>query len=516
MILHTTIAIVGSTLFSGLIVYFFTKKWNESHYTVYVERAKAKAKTIEEEAKLFLEKAELEAQEKAFAYKESTKIELDKQRKVLQDREEQLENKIQKELKTIQDDKIEIKSKLNRFDGIVKEGERLNVQSQKKINEMLNVLGNYTGFTEQEAKNQILKEVEERAKLDIAKTVRKYEKEALENAQSKANYILAQATTRFAHDFVNERLTTSIKLDSDDMKGRIIGKDGRNIQALENLLGVDIIIDETPNTISVSSFNLYRRAIAKETIELLMEDGRVQPSRIEEIYERTFNSFEEKTYQDGQQVLLDLRIDNIHTDIIKLIGKLKYRTSFGQNALNHSIEVAHFASIISSELGGDPILARRAGILHDIGKALTHEKPGSHIDLGAEICRRYGEDEIVINGIYAHHEIEEAKSIECAAVCAADVLSAARPGARREAVESYIKRLESIENIAYSKKGVLNAYAINAGREIRVIVNAKVLDDNQTYLISKEIAKQIEKDIQYPGKIKVNVIREVRSVDYAS
>ena len=515
MVLTITI-IIGSALFSALITYFLTSKWHKSHYNIYIERAKAKATTIEQEAKILLEQSKIEAQEKTLSYKEQLRQEKEQQEKLLQEKEQKLQHRLKQELTDIEEHKIQIKSKLNRVNGVIKDAEKLKVQSQKKINEMINILSNYTGYTEQEAKAKILQETEDNMQIEIAKIIRKNEKEALDNARQKSNYLLAQATTRFAHEFVNERLTHLVKLENDDLKGRIIGKDGRNIQTLESLLGVDIIIDETPNCIVVSSFNLYRRAIAIKTIELLIEDGRVQPSRIEEIYERVNNEFEDNLYNDGQQVVLELGIENMHTELIKLIGRLKYRASFGQNALNHSIEVAHFASIISSELGGDPILARRAGILHDIGKALTDEKVGSHIELGAEVCKQYNENEVVINAIYAHHEIEDAKTIECAAVCASDVLSAARPGARKEAIDNYVNRLENIEAIAYSKNGVLNAYAINAGKELRVMVNAKMVDDNQTYLLAKDIARQIEKEVQFPGKIKVSVIRELRGIQYAS
>ena len=326
---------------------------------------------------------------------------------------------------------------------------------------------------------------------------------------------MAQATTRFAYEFTNDKLINHIKIDNDDLKGRIIGKDGRNINTLENLLGVDIIIDETPNTITISSFNLYRRAIATKTIELLIQDGRVQPARIEETYKRVYEDFENKIYQHGKQTVMDLGLDNMHSEIIKLIGKLRYRSSFGQNALNHSIEVANFASVITAELGGDPKLARRAGILHDIGKALTSDKEGSHVDLGAEICRKYNEHDVVINAIYAHHDLQEAKTIECAAVCTGDILSAARPGARRDSINAFTQRLESIENIAYKQDGVSSAYAIDAGRELRVIVNAKIVNDSEVGIIAKEIAEQIEKEVQYPGKIKITTIREVRDIKYA-
>ena len=280
-------------------------------------------------------------------------------------------------------------------------------------------------------------------------------------------------------------------------------------------LGVDVIIDDTPNAIIVSSHNLYRRAIAVRVIETLIEDGRIQPARIEDIYKKISDEFEASIAEEGENIVMDLGLSKIHPEILKLIGKLKFRASYGQNALAHSLEVAHLAGIIAAETGGDQKLAKRAGLLHDIGKALTHEYEGSHVDLGAEVCRRYKEHPVVINAIYAHHGHEEATSVESAAVCAADALSAARPGARREVLESYLKRVSDIEAIAMSKTGVKQAYAINAGREIRVIANAKLMNDDEAVLVAKEIASDIQDKVQFPGEIKVNVIRELRAVEIA-
>lgn len=371
------------------------------------------------------------------------------------------------------------------------------------------------GFTQDEARAQVLKKVEEQSRTDIAHIVRKYEEEAKKEARKKANYILAQATSRFAGEFAAERLINVVNIKNDELKGRIIGKEGRNIKALEMTLGVDVIIDDTPNAIIVSSHNLYRRAIAVRVIETLIEDGRIQPARIEDIYKKVSDEFEASIAEEGENIVMDLGLSKIHPEILKLIGKLKFRASYGQNALAHSLEVAHLAGIIAAETGGDQKLAKRAGLLHDIGKALTHEYEGSHVDLGAEVCRRYKEHPVVINAIYAHHGHEEATSVESAAVCAADALSAARPGARREVLESYLKRVSDIEAIAMSKTGVKQAYAINAGREIRVIANAKLMNDDEAVLVAKEIASDIQDKVQFPGEIKVNVIRELRAVEIA-
>ena len=280
-------------------------------------------------------------------------------------------------------------------------------------------------------------------------------------------------------------------------------------------MGVDIIIDDTPNAILVSSFNLYRRAIATKTLELLIEDGRIQPARIEEIYEKVSQEFETSILNEGEELLAEMDIGVMHPELVKLIGKLRYRASYGQNALAHTLEVAHLAGIMAAEMGGDPILAKRAGLLHDIGKALTHDHDGNHVDLGADICNRYNEHSAVINAIYAHHGHQEIESVECGAVCAADALSAARPGARREVLESFLKRVTEIEEIASEHLGVKQAYAINAGREVRVMVNATLVNDDESILLAREIAKEIEEKVQYPGEIKVNVIRESRAVEFA-
>jgi ribonuclease Y len=393
--------------------------------------------------------------------------------------------------------------------------EKLESEKQEEINAAVELMQNAASLTKEEAKAYILKKVEEQSRAEVAGIVRKYEQEAKNEGERKANYILAQATTRYAGDFAGERLINFVNLPSDDHKGRIIGKEGRNIKTLEMLLGVDIVVDETPGVILVSSFNLYRRAIATRVIEILVEDGRIHPGRIEEVHEKVQAEFEQKTYEEGENILIDLGLFPMHEELVRLLGRMKYRASYGQNALAHTLEVAKLARVMAAEMGGDEKLALRAGLLHDIGKALTQDMGGSHDDIGADLCRRHGEHPSVINAIYAHHGHEEPDSVESAAVCAADKLSAARPGARREVLESFTKRVKEVEDIALSKAHVTQAYAINAGREIRVFVNAQKMSDNEAVLLSKEIAKEIQKKVQYPGEIKVNVIRETRATSYA-
>ncbi|MDH5465476.1 MAG: ribonuclease Y, partial [Thiovulaceae bacterium] len=386
----------------------------------------------------------------------------------------------------------------------------------QKAEEAMRVLQTHDSLTQDEIKQQLLEQARQTYRIDIANEVRRLEEEAKSEIKKKANYILAQATTRFAGEFATERLVNTVDLPDNELKGRIIGKEGRNIKTLEQLLGVDILIDDRPNTIELSSHNLYRRAIATRTIELLVEDGRIQPARIEEIFDKVTLEFEERIVQEGEQVIADLGLASMHPEMVKMIGKLRYRASYGQNALAHTLEVAHFSGIIAAELGGDERLARRAGLLHDIGKSMTHEIGGNHVDIGAEVCTRHHEDPVVINAIYAHHDQQEVLSIECAAVCAADALSAARPGARREVLESFLKRVKEIEEIALAKQGVKQAYAINAGREVRVIINAEMINAAESAVIAQDIAQEIEARMQFPGEIKVHVIREERFIAIAT
>ncbi len=469
--------------------------------------AKAKAKAIENEADRLLQDAKAERAhqeielEKEYANRFDD-LEKRKRETILKGREHDAEREKAQQLR-------------NQLEERRQHLEELEIQKNDVVQDAIHKMENLASLTSEEAKAYILKRVEEQSTNDIAAIVRKKEKIAHDEAQRNANYILAQATTRYAGEFAGERLINIVNLPSDEHKGRIIGKEGRNIKSLEQLLGVDIIIDETPGVIVVSNFNLYRRAIATRVIEILVEDGRIHPGRIEEVHEKVQAEFEQKIYEDGENVVIDLGLFPMHEELIKLIGRLKYRASYGQNALAHTLEVARLARVMAAEMNGDEKLALRAGLLHDIGKALTQDFGGSHVDLGVEVCRRYNEHPTVINAILAHHGHAEPDGVESAAVCAADALSAARPGARREVLESFTKRVRDIEAIALAEEGVERAYAINAGREIRVFVDAGKVDDNKAVYLSRTLAKQIEDKVQYPGEIKVNVIRETRAIDYA-
>lgn len=506
------LGIIGASSVIGVVVgvgacYLWVNNNAKKKFAHLEQEAKAKAKAISSEAELLLQEAKAKAKTRAL-----------KQESEFQDRLASIDERdrsliLEKKELDMQKDKLsDMQNNLLKSE---KNLEELKIKKQEEVDNAIHKMEHIASITKDEAKAYILEKVEEQSRSEVADIVRKYEQTAKEEGEKKANYILAQATTRYAGEFAAERLINLINLPSDEHKGRIIGKEGRNIKTLEMLLGVDIVVDETPGVILVSSFNLYRRAIATRVIEILVEDGHIHPGRIEEVHEKVQAEFEQKTYDEGENILIDLGLFPMHEELIRLLGRMKYRASYGQNALIHTLEVAKLAKIMAANMGGDEKLALRAGLLHDIGKALTQEHGGSHVDIGVEVCRRHNEHPTVINAILAHHGHEEPDSVESAAVCAADKLSAARPGARREVLENFTKRVKEIEDIATSKDNVTQAYAINAGREIRVFVNAQKISDNEAVLLSKEIAKEIQNKVQYPGEIKVNVIRETRATQYA-
>lgn len=492
----------------SIISVFVTNKLNNAKFDIYTEKAIATSKVIEHEAQKILNDAKYKARKDYEKEFKKLKKDLELKQNELELFIDQQLNQNKKDTQIISNAKTEVQSL------------KVGLASQKKmyeskIKKVEKILENASGLTKAEATTFMLDQVKEDNKAQIASLFRKEYKLAKEESTKEINNILSVAVSRYAGEFAAERLINHIPLPDDEAKGKIIGKEGRNIKALEFCLGVDIIIGDIPNTITVSSFNLYRRAISTRTIELLLKDGRIHPAKIEEVHNTVKNEFDKNIDKEGEETIAALGIKNMHKELVYLIGRLRYRASYGQNALAHTLEVANLAGLIAAQLGGDTVLARRAGLLHDIGKALTHDVPGSHVDIGADLCKKLGEPEEVINSIYAHHGHEEASSIESAAVCAADALSAARPGARREVLESFLNRVEEIESIATSKEGVINTYAINAGRELRVIVNAKLVNDDESILMANEIAKEIEDKVKYPGEIKVSVIRELRSIGYA-
>jgi len=502
------------------VAFLLAKKVDKSKYEIYLTQARAKAKAIENEAQKVLDQAKIKVKEMQMEAKNSyelQKIELQKEYENKLNEILKKENEIELMIQTQNQKEKEADKFLKELEKEKEALEKQKILYNMKLREIQKLLENIAGMTKEEAKEMILKKTKEVLREDVAHITRKIIKQASDDAYKKANFIIAQATTRYAGDFAGERLINVVAIGDDEMKGRIIGREGKNIKSLEMITGCDIIIDETPGIITVSSFNIYRRQIAVETVKRLIEDGRIHPARIEEVYKKVETEFEQKVKTEGEDILVDLGLGGvgIHPEIVKLIGRLKYRASYGQNALGHSLEVAHLAGIMAAEMGGDELMAKRAGLLHDIGKALTHDFGGDHVTLGYDICKRYNEPEVVLNAIKAHHGYEEAKSIEAAAVCTADALSAARPGARREVLEAFLKRVKELEEIAISFEGVIKAYALNAGREIRIIVEADLISDDEACLLSKEIADEISKKVSFPGEIKVNVIREKRAVSFA-
>ena len=377
------------------------------------------------------------------------------------------------------------------------------------------MLERISGYTADQAKDYLLQQLD--TELDHEKSVKilEYEEKLKEESDKRARNIISLAIQRLASDQVSEATVSVVPLPNDDMKGRIIGREGRNIRTIETLTGVDLIIDDTPEAITLSSFEPVRREIARVALEKLISDGRIHPARIEETVEKARREVEATIKAEGERTVVELGVNNLHPELVKLLGRLKYRTSYGQNVLRHSIEVAYISGMIASELGLNPTVAKRAGLLHDIGKALDHEMEGSHIQLGVEVARKYKESDAVIHAIHAHHGDVEAKTVVACIVQAADAISAARPGARRENIENYIKRLQQLEEVGKSFPGVDSCFAIQAGREIRVMVKPEQINDDKMAPLAREISKKIEQELEYPGQIKVNIIRESRVSDYA-
>ena len=430
--------------------------------------------------------------------------EVQRQEHRLQQKEESLDRKIDN--LEIKEEKLAERAKV--IEEKIEECDRLK-QSQ------MDLLEKISGFSKEQAKTHLLDLLDGELTHEKAVKILEVEQQTKDEADRIAKKIIGSAIQRCAADHSSEMTVSVVALPSDEMKGRIIGREGRNVRALETATGVDLIIDDTPETITLSSFDPVRREIARVALEKLVVDGRIHPARIEETVAKATAEVEAIIRQEGERAMVESGVHNLHPEVVKLLGKLRYRTSYGQNVLNHSLEVCHIAGLIAAEMGADVTLAKRAGLLHDIGKALDHEQEGSHIQLGVEVAKKYRESEVVINAIHAHHGEVEAKSLIAFIIQAADAISAARPGARRENIENYIKRLEKLEEIANSFSGVESSFAIQAGREIRIMVKPEVVGEDEMVIMSREIAQRIENELEYPGQIKVNVIRESRAVNYA-
>ena len=473
-----------------------------------IENAKSKAVKDAEHAK---KERLLEAKEEIHKERNELDKEIKERRNEIQRQERRIQQKedaIDKKTQILEKKEEQVQAKLSEVDSLKEETEKV-----KKL--QLSQLEKIAELSVAEAKDLLLKQVEIDARHDAALLIKNIEERAKEEAESKARNIITGAIQRCAADHVAETTVSVVQLPNDEMKGRIIGREGRNIRSIETLTGVDLIIDDTPEAVILSGFDPVRREIARLSLEKLIVDGRIHPGRIEETVEKSRREVENIIKQEGEQATFDTGVHGLHPELIKLLGRLKYRTSYGQNVLKHSVEVAHLAGLMAAELGADVALAKRAGLLHDIGKAIDHEVEGSHVTIGADVAKKYKENDKVVHAIMAHHGDVEPNSLVACLVQAADTISAARTGARRENIESYIKRLEALEEIANSFAGVDRSFAIQAGREIRIMVKPDRVDDDETILLAKDIVKKIESSMEYPGQIKVNVIREVRTVEYA-
>ena len=476
-----------------------------------VEEAKREAETIKKEAALEAKDIVYQAKTEVEKDLRERRSELNHLDKRLRQKEETLERKID-QLEKKEHDLSRREKEYNSKERAIQEKENRYAQL---IKEQTLQLERISGISSEEAKVELFKRVEEESRFESAKLAKKIEDEARELADKKSKEIMSLAIQRYASEYVADATASAVSLPNDEMKGRIIGREGRNIRALEAATGVDLIVDDTPELVTLSAFDPVRREIARLSLERLITDGRIHPTRIEEIVEKVKKEVDTNIREEGEKAAFDLGLSGIHPEIIKLLGRLKYRTSYGQPVLQHSKEVAYLAGMMAGELGIDVKLAKRAGLLHDIGKAVDHETEGSHQEIGATLAKKYGENPKVINAILVHHGEGDPLTAEAALVAAGDALSAARPGVRRESIENYLKRLEKLEQMAMSYKGVEKCYAIQAGREIRIIVKPEDMTDEMSAVMSKDLAKKIEAEMSYPGQIKVTVIRESRYVEYA-
>lgn len=520
MAVWLAIVISVTTLALGCLSGYFATSFIKSKK---LEDAKATSTKIIEDAnnevKVLKKEALIEAREEAIKLKNEVEEEL-KDRRVeatklenrLRAKEEMLDKKeesLDKKSESLEQQKEQLEKKVNDIENIKIELEKRGVEIDKELERV-------AGLSKIDAKNELVKSIEDDARKEAGILVKKLDQEARDEAEKNAKEIVMQAIQRCATDHTVECTVSAVSIPNEEMKGRIIGREGRNIRAIETATGVDLIVDDTPEAVIISCFDPIRREVARQTLERLTSDGRIHPGRIEEIVEKVKRDLEKTIAEAGENATFDAGVFGVNPELIKILGRLKYRTSFGQNVLQHSLETSYIAGLIAGELGVDVAISKRAGLLHDIGKAMDFEVEGTHVSIGVELAKKYKESEAVIHCIEAHHGDVEYKSLEAMIVQVADAISSSRPGARRESIETYIKRLEKLEEIATGFSGVQSCYAIQAGREIRVAVKPEEVNDDGIIILAKEIARKIESELEYPGQIKVNIIREVRSVDYAT
>ena len=503
-------AVVGLAI--GIVAGYFTRK-NISEAKIgeadslaknIIDQANKDAETIKKE-KL------LEAKEEIHKFRNDAEKENRERRNELQKYERrviQKEESLDRKQQSMENKESNLNQKLRAVDEKQKEVEAIKVKQLEKLEDI-------SGITSEKAKDIILSNAEKEVRHEMSIMIKEIETQAKEDAEKKSREIIGYAIQKCAADHVAETTVTVVNLPNDEMKGRIIGREGRNIRTLETLTGIDLIIDDTPEAVILSGFDPIRREIARIALEKLISDGRIHPARIEEMVEKAKKEVENIIKEYGEQAIFETGVHSLHPELVKLLGRLNYRTSYGQNVLKHSIEVAHIAGIMAAEIGADIKLAKRAGLLHDIGKAVDHEMEGTHVEIGMDLLRRYKESKDVIHAMSTHHGDYEPQTVEAVLVTAADAISAARPGARRETLEAYIKRLEKLEEIANSYEGVDKSFAIQAGREIRIMVKPEKINDEEIHLLARDITKKIEEELEYPGQIKVSIIRETRAVEYA-
>ena len=513
--LYAAIGFVAGGVILGVIAWRLGFNYRKKSAEQQIGYAEDEAKRIINEALKTAEskkkEAVIEAKEEIIRNRNEADRELRERRSEVQRQEKRIvqkEESLDKKIEQFERKEESLNAKLANLDA-----KNAEVEQVKKA--QLEMLERISGYSTDKAKEYLLQTLEDKLVHEKAVRISAYEENLRDEQESLAREVLSVAVQKMASDYVAETAVSVVPLPNDDMKGRIIGREGRNIRAIETLTGVDIIIDDTPEAITISCFEPVRREIARQSLEKLISDGRIHPARIEETVEKARRDVEATIKQEGEKTVMDLGLHGIHPEIVKLIGRLRYRTSYGQNVLKHSIEVANISAALAAEMGSDVTLAKRAGLLHDIGKALDHEFEGSHIQLGVDFAKKHRESDEVVHAIAAHHGDVEAKTVTAFIVQAADAISAARPGARRENVENYIKRLERLEELTSSFKGVEKTFAIQAGREVRVMVRPEDISDDQMTLLAREIAAKIEEELEYPGQIKVNVVRESRAVDYA-